>query len=46
MFRLDNNYYQSIAKENHGQAVKPVDDRYVKGAHTKSISHFSVGGHH
>jgi complex iron-sulfur molybdoenzyme family reductase subunit beta len=42
MFRLDTAYYQQ-----HGSnKLAPVDERYVKGAHTKSISHFSVGGHH
>jgi len=46
MFRLDNDYYQAIKKEQGLNATTPIDERYVKGAHTKSISHFSVGGHH
>ena len=48
MFRLDNNYYQSVAKEQGRPALAPVDDRYVKGKHTKFATHYQVagGGHH
>jgi complex iron-sulfur molybdoenzyme family reductase subunit beta len=42
MFRLDNNYYQQVAKENGTHALAPVDERYVKGVHTKTISHFKA----
>ena len=46
MFRLDNDYYQSIARGKGLSATTPIDERYVKGAHTKSVSHFSIGGGH
>ena len=48
MFRLDNNYYQQVAKEQGRPALAPVDDRYVKGKHTKFAAHYQVagGGHH
>ena len=42
MFRLDNNYYQEVAKENGRTPLAPVDERYVKGKYTKAISHFKA----
>jgi complex iron-sulfur molybdoenzyme family reductase subunit beta len=46
MFRLDNNYYQQVAHEQGRKALAPVDERYVKGKHTKFATHYKVGGHH
>jgi complex iron-sulfur molybdoenzyme family reductase subunit beta len=40
MFRLDNNYYQQVAKENKRNPLAPVDTRYLAGKFTKA------GGHH
>jgi len=40
MFRLDNNYYQQVAKENKRNPLAPVDTRYIAGKFTKA------GGHH
>jgi complex iron-sulfur molybdoenzyme family reductase subunit beta len=42
MFRLDNNYYQDVAKAKGMPALAPIDDRYIKGKHTKEISHFKA----
>ncbi len=41
MFRLDNNYYQQVAKDKGMKPLAPVDERYVAGKYTK-ISHFKV----
>jgi len=54
MFRLDNNYYQQVARDNGGHALAPVDTRYTAGKHTPSghtmnYTHgagFTPGGHH
>ena len=54
MFRLDNNYYQEVAKEKGQKTLAPVDTRYIAGKHTKSGHEmqffqggdFSAGGHH
>jgi len=43
MFRLDNNYYQEVAKAKGQSPLAPVDTRYVKGKHTKVAF---GGGHH
>ena len=40
MFRLDNQYYQNVAKEQHRTPLAPVDTRYIVGKFTKA------GGHH
>jgi complex iron-sulfur molybdoenzyme family reductase subunit beta len=40
MFRLDNNYYQEVAKEQKRTPLAPVDTRYLAGKFTKA------GGHH
>ncbi|MEA1919309.1 MAG: 4Fe-4S dicluster domain-containing protein [Campylobacterota bacterium] len=46
MFRLDNNYYQDVAKQKGGKLAPPVDQRYVAGKHTKSghTMHLMQGG--
>ena len=41
MFRLDNNYYQTVAKEKGLTPLAPVDERYVKGKFTKA-THFKA----
>ncbi|MEA1917143.1 MAG: 4Fe-4S dicluster domain-containing protein [Campylobacterota bacterium] len=55
MFRLDNNYYQEVAKEKGQHLLAPVDSRYVAGKYTKDSHkmHFfdpsfnpNAGGHH
>ncbi|MGB3962074.1 MAG: 4Fe-4S dicluster domain-containing protein, partial [Sulfurimonas sp.] len=54
MFRLDNNYYQQVAKESGQHLLAPVDNRYVAGKHTKAghaMKFFhggdvKAGGHH
>ena len=54
MFRLDNNYYQQVAKDNGQHALAPVDNRYVAGKFTKPGhemnffhgGHGNTGGHH
>jgi len=43
MFRLDNNYYQQVAKDQGRNPLAPVDDRYLKGKFTKFASHYKVG---
>ena len=49
MFRLDNDYYQSIAHENERKPLPTVDERYIVGKNTPKVKHFSLsshGGHH
>jgi len=53
MFRLDNNYYQQVAKENKRNPLAPVDTRYIAGkfttpSHTMPLfgGHEASGGHH
>lgn len=41
MFRLDNDYYQNVAKAKGLTPLAPVDERYVKGKYTK-VSHFKA----
>jgi Nitrate reductase beta subunit len=47
MFRLDNNYYQQVARDNGHHPLAPVDTRYVAGKHTKTTHEikFFHGGH-
>lgn len=46
MFRLDNNYYQEIAKaKGNANPLAPIDERYVKGKYTTEISHFKAEEH-
>ena len=40
MFRLDNHYYQEVAKAAKRNPLAPVDTRYIAGKFTKA------GGHH
>ncbi len=42
MFRLDNNYYQEVAKAKGAHPLAPIDDRYVKGKNTTEITHFKA----
>ncbi len=54
MFRLDNNYYQEVAKAKGNRLAPPVDTRYIVGKHTSSKhainfyqgGDFTAGGHH
>ncbi len=54
MFRLDNNYYQQVARDKGAHPLAPVDTRYLTGKHTPSRSAmnythgagFTPGGHH
>lgn len=52
MFRLDNNYYQAVAKEKGQTPLAPVDTRYLAGKYTKDsgIQYYdpnaTLGGHH
>lgn len=52
MFRLDNNYYQQVAKENKRNPLAPVDTRYIAGKFTKKghgqvlFGGNTTGGHH
>jgi complex iron-sulfur molybdoenzyme family reductase subunit beta len=41
MFRLDNDYYKSYEKAKNNP-LKPIDDRYIKGANTKKLSFFKA----
>lgn len=41
MFRLDNEYYRGY-EAHKNNPLKPVDERYVSGKHTKKISHFKA----
>jgi complex iron-sulfur molybdoenzyme family reductase subunit beta len=41
MFRLDQNYYQSIAKKQ-GLSLKPIDNRYMAGKMTSNKYKFKV----
>ncbi|KIM09609.1 MAG: chemotaxis protein CheY [Sulfurovum sp. FS08-3] len=43
MFRLDNNYYQEVAKAKGQNPLAPIDTRYIKGKNTKVLF---GGGHH
>jgi complex iron-sulfur molybdoenzyme family reductase subunit beta len=47
MFRLDNNYYQEVAKAAGQTPLAPVDNRYIAGKHTstKHVMNFTHGGH-
>jgi hypothetical protein len=41
MFRLDNDYYKAY-EESKNNPLKPIDNRYIKGANTKKISFFKA----
>ena len=42
MFRLDNAYYQSVAKEKGRAPLQPLDDRYLKGKESKGAAETKV----
>jgi len=42
MFRLDNNYYQDVARSKGLMPLAPIDQRYIKGKYTHAISHFKA----
>ncbi|MFZ2890064.1 4Fe-4S dicluster domain-containing protein [Sulfuricurvum sp.] len=52
MFRLDNNYYQQVARDNKRNPLAPVDTRYIAGkfttkGHTQTLfGGHNAGGHH
>jgi len=54
MFRLDNNYYQEVAKQKGQTLLAPVDTRYIAGKFTKDLhkmnffhgAEHTTGGHH
>jgi complex iron-sulfur molybdoenzyme family reductase subunit beta len=42
MFRLDNDYYQDVAKQNDSRLLPPLDSRYVAGKYTKKEMSFKA----
>jgi complex iron-sulfur molybdoenzyme family reductase subunit beta len=50
MFRLDENYYQNLAKEKGLKGTeffKIIDERYIQGANTKKVQvkqYFNISG--
>jgi complex iron-sulfur molybdoenzyme family reductase subunit beta len=37
MFRLDNEYYHTVAKENNQRILSPLDKRYLSGKYTDNV---------